>query len=424
MRKILIVLALVIAVRADAQESPGVLTKAERECQKAFNRAVGILAGGVGGCLVECETSPGRHCSPPFFFDPITEDCLARVRASAQIPILRECTGSDCPECYAGGSCDSYAASAFAAAESSVSQGIAALYCDDSFSLDGLTRDEQRCQQAITRGTGRFTAELNRCLKRCQEAARRGATSVSSCDGAFLGTPVFHHRTQRCIERARTRMLGTCDQRCADPPECFAFTCPLVAVLVEAQALGIPDATFCEDVPIVCGDGRVTGTEVCDQTATPNGCPTGWSCIGCSICQPSCGDGQVNGSEVCDYNANPSGCGPNELCSGDCQTCVSLGPCGNGTIEPDEACDPAAEPVGCSPGDLCTPSCTCQPCRDPCQSGPALRPECSPCVELVCSNDSFCCRSSWDNLCVAEAVAACGLQCGSTSGAFVHDVTR
>ena len=44
-------------------------------------------------------------------------------------------------------------------------------------------------------------------------------------------------------------------------------------------------------------------------------------------------------------------------------------------------------------------------------SGAALDPGCDACAGAVCSQDSFCCSSSWDSLCVTEVDLACGQAC-------------
>ena len=64
----------------------------------------------------------------------------------------------------------------------------------------------------------------------------------------------------------------------------------------------------------LCGDGKVTGTEVCDDGSDNNiGCASsctgnapGWACSGGSLIQASicsstvCGDSKVEGTEICD----------------------------------------------------------------------------------------------------------------------------
>lgn len=49
--------------------------------------------------------------------------------------------------------------------------------------------------------------------------------------------------------------------------------------------------------------------------------------------------------------------------------------------------------------------------HDPCQTGSALGPSCSECVELICNLDNFCCTSEWDGICVGEVNSFCGLSC-------------
>jgi hypothetical protein len=406
--------------RASAQESPDSITRGEHQCQDAFGSALVSFSDGTGACLAECETSPGRRCDL-FSPDTITGDCLSRARAAAQIPVLRQCAGTDCPECYGGGlDCTAYADSEFSQTAFFVEQAIAALYCDDSSSADGLTRTEQSCQRGLSRASGRFVQTLQRCFAKCQQAVQRGTTGFSSCESAFLDTPTFDPRTQRCIDRARARLLDSCNNHCADPPDCFPYSCSDAAQLVEDQALSAEPTTYCQDVPPpVCGDGKITGSEFCDQSAFPNGCPAGYTCFSCDFCfppPPVCGDGQITPGEVCDQSASPSGCTSGETCF-ECQECV--GKCGNGTIDPDESCDPHADPSGCDLGNLCSTSCSCEPCHDPCQVGGALAPSCSSCVADLCAQDNFCCSNTWDSICVNEANTLCGLGCGSPSGAFV-----
>jgi hypothetical protein len=279
----------------------------------------------AGECLAKCETSPGRSCGPFSSFDTITADCLSRASAAAQIPVLRQCAGTDCPECYDGGlDCLSYASFNFAETESFVELAIDALYCDDSSSADGLTRAEQSCQQGLTRASGRFIETLQRCFTNCQQAVQRGATGFSSCEAAFVDTPTFDPRTQRCVDQARARLLDSCNNHCADPPDCFPYTCSEAAELVEQQALGTVPTAYCQDVPPpVCGDGQITGGEVCDPTAVPSGCGPGTTCLDCFVCIPNCGNGIIDPGETCDPSAFPSGCSGDQVCSSDCTSCIT-----------------------------------------------------------------------------------------------------
>jgi hypothetical protein len=271
---------------ASAQESPDTITRGEYQCQKAFGRALARLGEETGACLAECETSPGRRCSVSFP-DAITGDCLSQARAKADIGVLRECAGRDCPECYFGAACPAYASFFLPQTTFFVEQAINTLYCDDSFSSDGLTRAEQSCQRGLVRASGRFVEKLAGCFARCQRAVQRGSTGFSSCASAFLDTPVFDPRTQRCVDRARAHLRDGCENRCDDPPDCFRLSCQVATHIVEVQALGFEPMTYCQDIPPpVCGDGQVTGGEVCDPFASPSGCAPGTFCVGCFVCSP------------------------------------------------------------------------------------------------------------------------------------------
>jgi hypothetical protein len=96
---------------------------------------------------------------------------------------------------------------------------------------------------------------------------------------------MFDPWTQHCIDRARARLLDGCANHCDDPPDCFPFSCPAAAQIVESQALGFQPVTYCQDIPPpVCGDGQITGGEVCDPFASPTGCAPGDFCFGCFAC--------------------------------------------------------------------------------------------------------------------------------------------
>ena len=78
---------------------------------------------------------------------------------------------------------------------------------------------------------------------------------------------------------------------------------------------------------IVCGDGIIDGTEVCDDggTVPGDGCDgvcqleLGWNCTGApSVCSEVCGDDMVVGGEVCDGTAAdicPLGCAVDCTCA-------------------------------------------------------------------------------------------------------------
>ncbi|HVW29868.1 MAG TPA: DUF4215 domain-containing protein [Polyangiaceae bacterium] len=149
----------------------------------------------------------------------------------------------------------------------------------------------------------------------------------------------------------------------------------------------------------VCGDGKVSGNEECDDgNAIPgDGCSgvckiePGYSCPkpgqACDYTVVTeCGDGKIEGNEVCDDGNAQSGDG----CSSDCSavemgyTCPAPGVacvpnqegyCGDGMLDPGEQCDDGDKAdAGSSNGDGCSADCklelgwTCPTPGQPCVS--------------------------------------------------------
>jgi hypothetical protein len=349
-------MAILVPSRTTAQETPTVLTRGEYQCQNAFGQSLVALSERSAACLAACQTSPGRQCA--FSQDAITRDCLQRARAAAQLPLLRQCAGSDCPECYGGGDCSDYTDSTFFQVTSNVESTISTIFCDDSSSADGLTPAEQKCQLGLARAGERFIQSLEGCFARCQQAVHRGATGFSSCDSAFLDADNFDPRTQRCVERARARFLDGCTGHCQDPPDCLASSCSGLAATIESQGLQLIPDSYCQE-PGVCGDRQITGAERCDASATPSGCGSGTACdFSCRNCVPVCGDGLLVAGEFCDESATPNGCPEGSDCVG-CDFCEER--CGNGRMDVGETCD-RNDVRSCPTGTACNASCSsCDP---------------------------------------------------------------
>jgi fibro-slime domain-containing protein len=137
---------------------------------------------------------------------------------------------------------------------------------------------------------------------------------------------------------------------------------------------------------IVCGDGKVTGDEACDDSNTKpgDGCAadcksveSGWSCPkaadgtggACTLIPvPACGDAHQDPGEQCD-DGNPT---PNDGCTGcvvdpgfTCPTpgaaCTRIAFCGDGKLNLDlgEECDDGATPP--TSGDGCSALCKLEP---------------------------------------------------------------
>jgi hypothetical protein len=101
---------------------------------------------------------------------------------------------------------------------------------------------------------------------------------------------------------------------------------------------------------------------------------------------PQCGDGEVEGDEVCDGT---------DLAG---ESCASLDPAHFAAGELRCAADCGAfDASACDAGDCC-------------QGGSNQGCEVADIEACVCAQDSFCCETEWDTVCVAEA-EDCGMVC-------------
>ena len=368
---------------ARAQETPSELTRAERSCEISAVRSVTGFVIRASDCIVECFGRPGQHCFS--LNDAQTAACLDTARNQSKIRVLRDCSGFDCPECYAGGTaCDDFVNFQMSQALTFTDAALNLLFCDDSFSGDGLSRAEQRCQAGLAQTAARHVKKLQECFARCERDVGSGQIAdPSACDASNLDRPGFDPTTQACVDQARARFASSCTNKCADPPDCFRLTCGEAELALEQEILQFEPVLFCADVPPpVCGDGRISGGEACDPLASPNGCPDGYSCFGCFFCEPPpppCGNGVIDPGEACDFNAFPTGCGAGLVCSGDCTACI-VPPAGfcvptspdtctaglHGCLQPCDNNTPGSACVSTSPGGafLCVQEeCTFRTCN-------------------------------------------------------------
>jgi hypothetical protein len=121
-----------------------------------------------------------------------------------------------------------------------------------------------------------------------------------------------------------TQVVDNYEELCIDPnlPLCNADI-PIACYCPNHQECA-PRADLCGNKAV---DRGATPPERCDESATPNGCPSGQACMGCARCVSGCGNGTIDRNarppERCDHTATPSGCGPNERCNA-CRECVPV----------------------------------------------------------------------------------------------------
>jgi hypothetical protein len=141
-----------------------------------------------------------------------------------------------------------------------------------------------------------------------------------------------------------------------------------------------------ENSPAVCGtkfEGCMSANLLeAGQCELPSGA------AGCVLCQDR--------HNECEASAGGS-------CFGDFQACAQqIAPAVDCTIENGEGGSSQGGQGGGTPVDNCS--------HDACVEGEALVNTCSSCASQVCAQDSWCCDTEWDTLCIdiAKTVSECG----------------
>ena len=199
----------------------------------------------------------------------------------------------------------------------------------------------------------------------------------------------------------------------------------------------------------VCGDGKITAPEVCDDgnTVTETSCPYGSpNCTSCNatctatlqLSGPVCGDSIINGTEVCDdgNTVNETSCpygSPNcTTCNATCTATLQLsGPvCGDGIKNGAEVCDDGNTvtetscPYGSPNCTACNATCTATlqlsgpVCGDNIINGPEVCDDGNTINETSCSFGSASCTT-----CNADCTATLQLN-GPVCGDGKVDVTE
>jgi hypothetical protein len=109
---------------------------------------------------------------------------------------------------------------------------IAAALCDDAHSSDGLTKSEEKCEQAAAKALASYWNDLLKCHSKCRKNEANGKTN-GSCDAEALADS----KTTVCVQEALHKVEGAI-QKCADPPECLS---PFLGGIVGAATLTATD---------------------------------------------------------------------------------------------------------------------------------------------------------------------------------------
>ena len=280
----------------------------------------------------------------------------------------------------------------------------------------------QACQDKMSLGPEECGRPSNQiACELCQERAATCEGNACKTEFSVCKTFLMSRDQDRCTED-NGPSAGTCDT-CVEALASCAFSGDDASVCettfascrkankLDAAECGAPDV---EAACAACLDQHPS----CVASGT-EGCDSGWgACVGALATEGACGDGPGSGGgagggsttgpePTCAHDA----CEGGEAMSAGCDDCIAavcdLDPYCCETAY-DETCVSEAQSIatcGCA-----APEETCA--HDVCEAGDILDPTCSSCVESVCQADGFCCTTSWDDLCVSNAVELCGATCG------------
>jgi hypothetical protein len=142
---------------------------------------------------------------------------------------------------------------------------------------------------------------------------------------------------------------------------------------------------------VTTGKNGSCGGALCNAGAGWDG-PTGLGTPnGAVLNAGGTGGGGGGGGGGCTPKCSGKACG-DDGCGGSCGTC------GSGET--------------CSPGGVCTTGGNCD--HPICSTGGTLTASCDSCAAQICAADSFCCKTSWDSVCVGEVQSICGESCTGT----------
>jgi hypothetical protein len=151
-----------------------------------------------------------------------------------------------------------------------------------------------------------------------------------------------------------------------------------------SNAPGWPYSNASKFFDVTTGKNGSCGNVLCNSGAGWDG-PTG-------IGTPN--GAALGGGTTCTPNCSGKACG-DDGCGGSCGSCGSTQSCSGGVC------------IG-GTGGMCS--------HPICSTGGKLTSSCDSCAASVCSQDSYCCNTAWDSICVGEVGSICGESCSGSGG--------
>ncbi|MHC4909218.1 MAG: hypothetical protein ACYTF9_05810, partial [Planctomycetota bacterium] len=168
----------------------------------------------------------------------------------------------------------------------------------------------------------------------------------------------------------------------------------------------------------VCGAGCPGDGDCCDPAGngTP-GCIDEACCVAVCAADPFCCDNVWDGICAGQAQATCQVCNPCQPDSGDCCSvnptpgCNDVECCQTVCAGDPFCCDNAWDEICVGQAQAECGVCACPGIGDCCAPGGNGTPGCNDaeCCDAVCALDPFCCDNSWDSICASQAAATCVL---------------
>ena len=217
-----------LATSAAAMCAPN--TNDKLKCDNAMNKSLSKFIGSKQKCVTKCQANartgkePADDCIPPYGGPTLTciADPLKGAQAKAVAAIIKGCA-KGCPNCYSGGDCATEANARVSGTEVQVDIFVPNVYCDDSASPDGLTKEEAKCQDTVAKTLAKFAGSKSKCYAKC--IGTQFKNGELQCQPPGCLPPATDQVAVACITKAETKAVETVDKACGpNNPECYDGT--------------------------------------------------------------------------------------------------------------------------------------------------------------------------------------------------------
>lgn len=388
-------------------------------CDTSTQRCVACTENDTAECQ-STDICVDNQCTPA-----CATDCTAD-NDCGQCGGAKACNNHKCSECSATYACPSgeHCNLQTGTCEQNCGDPTAPGVCDSDADCAGCVGGQTECHQPINGGAGTCGPAATGCSQLGADGALalpepyNEITNTCSTDANCAGVGITYN-----VGKALRDLLGT-DEILGQPigdanVEYGMNACASITLAEVSCGVCVPCRVDddCQDISLdqvssqlFPGVGGVVVAFLFDQIFGPGDHSLHMYCesvaAGYGVCVPcpglvnDCAPGTVGGGNgTCDHPADQ----PGTPLDPSCDTCAEE-VCSFDTYccetEWDDVCvDEAAQ------------TCGAANCHDECEEGAPLGATCSGCVVAVCEVDPYCCETAWDATCVSEVSDICDPPC-------------